>query len=140
MVMPSDHVNCHVVRAKPVSIRVLRSQCCTLSVAVLTILCNFFCDEGSCRCRCLACFKMEGQRPKRNIPHTHVRDLVLKMFTYFKWKQTTVTQCRNLPSYTSETCDVGLTTVQRTVSEGNWKWDKSTVINNVKVITVVDNY
>jgi hypothetical protein len=65
-------------------------------------------------------FEMEDQRPKRHSLRTQARDLIVKVFNYFKRKQTTVSQCAEL------NCD----SVASGVGVVNWKWNKSTVILN----------
>jgi hypothetical protein len=84
--------------------------------------------------RCVL-FEMGEQIPKPHGLRTQTRDLVLKMFDYFKWKRPTVGQRTEMPSRGSEVCGVGPTTVQRAAGD-DWKWDKDMVINNARTVHV----
>jgi hypothetical protein len=86
-------------------------------------------------------FEMGEQLPKPHGVRTQARDLVLKMFDYFKWKRPTVGQRTEVSSRSSEVCGVGPTAVQRAVGDVDWKWNKDTVIYNARTAQMsVHNY
>jgi hypothetical protein len=79
-------------------------------------------------------FEMGEHIPNPHCLRTQARDLVSKMFDYFKWKHPTVDQRTEIPSRSSEVCSVVPTPVQRSVVDVDWKWNKDTVISNARTI------
>jgi hypothetical protein len=86
-------------------------------------------------------FEMGEHIPKPRCLRTQARDLVLKMFDYFKWKRSIVDQRTEMPSRSSEVRGVGPIAVQRAVGDVDWKWNKDTVINNARTVQMsLHNY
>jgi hypothetical protein len=75
---------------------------------------------------------MEEKTPKSNVLRTQARDFVFKMFNHVKRKWT-MGQCVELQSLASEAYGYGLRRVQRSHGEEDWQWNKTMVINNIRI-------
>jgi ABC-type proline/glycine betaine transport system ATPase subunit len=65
---------------------------------------------------------MEGERRRRQILHRQARELVYKVFSYFKREENAGMQGHGVAKAqerTAEACDISIKSVQRIISEGN---------------------